>query len=886
MVNMSKRIKTTGIHKIGVADAVALMHSDQNQGLTDSEVSARQKQYGFNALAEPERESLLVSILRQLANPLALILLGAFALTLFLQEYIDAVVILAAIIINLVISLYQERRAGDAFRALSQSRSHTAVVVRDGHKTVVPAEELVPGDIVELGAGAYVPADGRLLSLQRLAVNQVIFTGESEAVEKEVDLNDTHHVFDRTNMVYLGSTVMAGEGVMVVTDTGTHSQFGKIADQLSSIEKDLSPVQKNMRRVAVWIGVATLLIVAALIVVSVGVGKDFYQTVLLAIAIGVSAVPEGLLSAVTVVLAFGARSIMKQGGLVKNLASAETLGSASYILTDKTGTLTYGKMKTEQWFTLGSPQGERGNDHIISRAAGMAISVFFDAESKKFVGDEMDIALADFVYGDQKTFEDLNQEYPIVDTIPFDSKYKFFAVVRPEGESHTVFLKGAADLVIERAEYVYEGDALRPIGEEDRAYFNQIVAEQSEEGRRLLAVALRQGVGPDVFREAWDEDGHASMGQGLVLCGVVSFYDRVRSTVPEVIHGMRQDEHTQVIMITGDGPGTAHRIGLQSGVITDPKEAVYTGNEIEVATDEELLTIMRSGQARIFARVTPEHKLRLATILQEAGEVVAMTGDGVNDAPALQKATIGISLSSSTEVAKEAADLVLVDDSFDTIAFAIKEGRRLISNLKKTIIYLLSTSFSIVFVIIGSLVVAGPVPFYPTQILWANIIEEGLMNFAFIFEPAERLVRRRKPGQAMVGQHTRNMIIGLGIFNGVVSLGLYLYLTTLGLEDDLLRTYMFAALSIDNIFFGLALKSVYDPIWRVNLFNNMYLLWVTVISFALLALVLTVPILQNILHLQAITWGAFALIIIYGLINLGVVEIVKKVCRPTETTRS
>lgn len=876
---MTTRFAISGIHKITATDALSLIKTNKTKGLSGAEVEKRRKQYGLNTIAEPEKESLLKSVIHQLKNPLALILIAAFFLTVILHEYIDAIVILIATVINVVISLYQERRAGDAFRALSQSRNHTAVVIRDGHKTVVPSEELVPGDIVELSSGSYVPADGRLLSVGRLSVNQVIFTGESNAIEKDTSVNDAQHAFDRTNMVYMGSTVMTGDGTMTVTATGTHSQFGKIADQLSSIEKDLSPVQRHMKQVATWIGIATLCLVVALVVINTILGNNFYETVVLAVAIGVSAVPEGLLSAVTVVLAFGARSIMKKGGLVKNLASAETLGSATYILTDKTGTLTYGEMKTEDWFTLSSSKG-LDDFSIISEIAGKAINVFYDVDHHKFVGDEMDTAIASFVHRNQETFEQVDESAPVVDTIPFDSKYKFFAVLRKHDDSHAVYLKGAPDRVIDRSEYVYDGDLIREITQEDRDYFNTVVEQQSGEGRRLLAVAVRLDVEKNAFRSAWDTEGNASMGDGLVLCGLVSFYDRVRSSVPEVIKNMREDAQTNVIMITGDGPGTAHRIGLESGVITDEKEAVYTGDEIDEATDEHLLEIMQSGQARIFARVTPEHKLRLATILQDAGEVVAMTGDGVNDAPALQKATIGISLSSSTEVAKEAADLVLVDDSFDTIAYAIDEGRRLVGNLKKTIIYLLSTSFSIVFVIVASMILSGPVPFYPTQILWANIIEEGLMNFAFIFEPSERFVRKKKYGQSMVGTHTRRMILGIGIVNGLILLSFYLILLTQDMSDDLLRTYMFAALSIDSVFFGVALKSLYDPIWRVKLFSNMYLIISTAISLGLLLLALELPLLRTLLHLEPIGLVGLEIVFLFGLINLFAVEVVKKLCRP------
>ena len=867
-------------HAISSKDAVVLLRSSQRTGLSHSEVRKRQKQYGPNSIAEPDKESIVESVIKQLINPLALILIAAFVLTIVLQEYIDAGVILVATVINVVISLYQERRAGDAFRALSGSRSHTAVVLRDGHKTVVPSEELVPGDIVELQSGSYVPADGRLLSVARLSINQVAFTGESEAVDKTTDISHEDHVFDRDNMAFMGSTVMTGTGTMVVTKTGNNSEFGKIADQLSRITKDLSPVQTSMKTIAKWLGLITLAALVVLFVVGVMQGMELYSALLLAVAVGVSAVPEGLLSAVTVVLAFGARSVMREGGLVKNLASAETLGSATYILTDKTGTLTYGKMKTENWFTLSSTDVSMD---MLQRAAGFATDMFFDPEGKNFVGDEMDVAIAHEVYRNQQQFEEINESHHVLDTIPFDSKYKFFASLRAEDGEHTVYIKGAPDIIIEQARYVYVDGAPREISDQDREHFRTIVTTESERGRRLLAVAMRQEVGTDDLSQSWDAEGNASMGEHIVLCGLVSFYDRVRGDVPEVVQGMREDAQTEVIMITGDGPETAHRIALESGIITDEKEAVYTGRDIDEATDEHLLEIMQSGQARVFARVTPDHKLRLTMILQGAGEVVAMTGDGVNDAPALQRATIGISLSSSTEVAKEAADLVLVNDSFATIAYAIREGRRMTGNLKKTIIYLLSTSFSEVIVLLGALVVAGPVPFYPTQILWANIIEEGLMNFAFIFEPAEKFVRKKKYGQKIVGRHTRNMVVTVGIVNGAILLSFYALLLQQNISDDLLRTYMFAALSIDSIFFGLTLKSLYDPIWRLKLFSNMYLIIASAVSFALLLLALELPFLRTVLHLEPLGVIGLEVVFLFGVINLLAVELVKRVYRPTQS---
>ena len=864
--------KSQSIHKVNTEDAVALMKTSLQYGLKDAEVLKRQKEYGQNAITSESTSSLLGDIVKQLLNPLAIILLIAFALTIVLHEYIDAGVILVATIINVTISLYQERKAGDAFKALTEKKSHTAVVLRAGVEQVVPTESLVPGDIVFVKSGDYIPADARIIDSVRLSANQVMFTGESEAVSKSEELNDEQRPFDRSNMIFMGSVVITGTATAVVSATGFETEFGTIADKLSSIEKDTSPIQKNMKRIAHALGIITGVALVFVMVVGLYQGGDFYTTLLLAVAVGVSAVPEGLLSAVTVVLAFGARSIMNQGGLIKNLASAETLGSATYILTDKTGTLTFGEMKVENWLTKNEKDIEQ-----LQIVSGLATDTFYDHASNKFVGDEMDTAINKQVYETVAQFDSAAEDHAVVDTIPFDSAYKFFATLRKTEKSFGVFIKGAPELLLEHAQYVLEKGKARTLSDKDKKYFTDLLQEQSSQGRRLLAVCMKENVPEVAFNSAWNNDGTATVPEGLVFCGLISFYDRVRESVPSVIAKMRESD-TKVIMITGDNPTTAHRIALESGIITDEKEAVYTGQDIDSATDEHLLRVMQEGIIRVFARVTPDHKLRLASVLQDQGEVVAMTGDGVNDAPALQRATIGISLSSATEVAKEAADLVLVDNSFDTIAYAIAEGRRMISNLKKTVVYLLSTSFSEVLVLLGALIVSGPIPFYPTQILWANIIEEGLMNFGFLFEPDEKETHHEESG-GLLGRHTRNIIVGIGVLNGLSLLAFYFGLIWWGIEGDLLRTYMFAALSVDSIFLGLALKSLYNPIWQVKLFSNMYLIVASIISFALLVVALITPFLRTILHLELLPVTGFAVIFVFGLVNLVMVEGVKKLCK-------
>jgi Ca2+-transporting ATPase len=862
-------------HKLNASEVLQLLEVKATQGLSSTRVSKARKTYGENSITEEAKESIFRAIIRQLLNPLAIILLIAAALTIVLGEYVDTIVIIIATIINVAISLYQEKRAGDAFKALAQSRSHEAVVIRGGVREVVPIEELVPGDVVLLKAGDYVPADGRVVEASRLSANQVMFTGESEAVNKNSEPSRSEHPFERTSMVFMGSTVVTGEGRMVVTATGDASEFGTIAQDMQRIKKDLSPVQLTMKTIATWLGALTLTATILLLAIGLLQGYELYATVLLAVAVGVSAVPEGLLSAVTVVLAFGARSIMKQGGLVKNLSSAETLGSASFILTDKTGTLTHGKLKVEEWHTSDMEV------HDLQRCAVLATDVFYDAKNKRYVGDEMDTAIVHEVYPQIDEFRNFSNSHEELDSIPFDSSYKFFASLCWHENNKTLYLKGAPEILLAQAEYIATADGYRKMKQTEREEIASLIHTESARGRRLVAVAKQENYKQDNLDHVWGNNDQATLPDGLVWCGVVSFYDRIREDVPQVIQDMRQDGGTEVVMVTGDNADTAHRVAVESGVVSDENAQVYTGDDVEQLRDEELRELLLNKQARIFARVTPSHKLRLAGILQEAGEVVAMTGDGVNDALALSRATIGVSLSSSTEVAKEAADLVLIHDAFTTIAHAIQEGRRMMTNLRKTVIYLLSTSFSEVIVLLGSLVVAGPIPFYPTQILWANIVEEGLMNFAFIFEPREKHPHpHENMRQDIIGGHTRALVITVGVVNGITLILLYLFLLQQDMSADLLRTYMFAALSIDSIFFGLSLKSLYNPIWRLRLFSNIYLIGASIISVGLLMLAMIVPFLQTALHVVPIGIEGFALIFAYGLMNLGIFEAAKAWHRP------
>ncbi len=833
---------------------------EKEMGLSPKQIEESIVLYGVNSLPEQQEPSFLYKLFKQLINPLVAILIGAAILTLFLHEYIDTVVIAIAVIVNVTVALIQEGKASQAYKLLNQKRVHKAVVIRDGEKQEINLHELVVGDIVQLYAGLYVPADMRVLESTNLSANQVVFTGESVAVTKDVEPSDTELPFERSSMVFTGTTIGSGLGLGVVTAVGPDTEFAKIANSLASIEKEKSPIEKQSEYIARTISIVAGVIIVLILFLGIYRGLPFYELVLLAIAIAVSAVPEGLPSAITAILAYGASLIGKEGGLVKNLSSAQTLGSTDVILTDKTGTLTYGDMEVSEIITINA------TDHAREKTLtyGLyATDVFFDSHHAHFVGDDVDQAIGKFYIEGGVYVQGLLDKAEVISTVPFDSRNKLYASLRQLDDTRGIYTKGAFEILWERSSQVLDQDKARTKTDTDYEFYKHIVEKAATEGKRILAVAHKETSSSEVTLDDVSE---------LIFCGLLVMEDKVRKTAADSVY-QAQEAGVSVIMITGDAPTTAKTIALETGIISSPDSTVMLGEEMSQYSDDELFTMMDVGGLKVFSRVSPDHKLRLVDIFTERGKIVAMTGDGVNDSLALSRAAIGISLSSATDVAKEASDLILTDNSFSGIIFALKEGRRIASNITKTIIYLVSTSFSEVLVIAAALIFALPVPFLPAHILWANILEEGLMNFAFLFEPNRS--PQNKP-RRIINTQVIQAIVSISILNSILFVALYgsLYVFT-DTTLEMKRTIMFGALAVSALFLSWSVRSISMPFWKIDLSSNKFFIVAMIINIVLFGLTIGTSVGRSIMHLEPLTGLALVGLLLFGILNVLSVEFTK-----------
>lgn len=861
-----------------------LLQSDGTRGLTQAEASNRLHTQGENILPHGEAEHLVHKLYRHVRAPLSAVLLAAGIATLALHEYLDTVVIAVAITINVAVSMIQEGRAQRVFATLADAQVRHATVIRDGVQKVILATQLVTGDIVLLQGGSAVPADVRLVRAQALRVNEASLTGEWLPIEKiETTLGRALPLGEQRNMAWMGTLVTQGSGTGVVVSTGAHTRVGQFASasDSTSAKGANTPLQKSIQRLAHFLMLIVAGAVALILVVGLLRGEPLVDMLVLSIAIAVATMPEGLPAAVTVVLALGMESIMRKGGLVKNLLAAETLGSTTVVMTDKTGTLTQGRMTVKGLYTADGIETTRvaaeGDNKELLKMAVLSSDAFVEHDPKeagKIVvqGRPIEKAIAEGGLDAGLAQVDLfSSGYNRLDFVQFEPTRRY-AVSLNENDSHhnRAYLSGSPEHLLAKADhYLRDGKAVA-LDDTTRSRFIDTQRSISSEGMRFTAIAYVDTTEthvPDTVLNG------TQSSPNIVFVGLIAFADAVRVEVSQAI-ATTQDAGARVIMATGDYPQTARAIAREVGIDTRHDAPVLTGEMITNMNDLELLTALRSYN--IIARVVPEQKLRVAHILRNAGEVVAMTGDGVNDAPALVAADIGIAVGSGTDVAKAAADIVLVDNSFSVITAAIAEGRRVIANLRKIITYLLSTSFSEIVVIGGSLAVGAPLPLLPTQILWANIVEEGFMSFPFAFEPQEKGSMRRHPEKHNAGSilttHIRWLIFAVSAVTGGILLILYFILLNAGRPIEEVRTFMFVALSIDSIFFAFSFKDFTRPVWKIPLFSNLYLVGALVASLILLAAALVVPPLQELLSLTTLTVVEVTLLVILGIVNLATIE--------------
>lgn len=851
------------------------------EGLSADEVERRRAQHGRNTFTKQKQPGIVAHTFGQLKSPFALVLIAAFCITMVLGEYVDAAVVSFALVIAVAVGVLQEGRASRAFMTLAKSQHHRTTVVREGARHEIDAELVVVGDVVELESGAQVPADLRLLTTKKLSINEAALTGEWLAVEKhERSVAIGAPFVEKESMAWMGTYVATGTGVGVVVAVGDQTAVGKLARDLGTITDSKTPLQREMGHIAqIMLGVIMML-VAAIFILGVISGESLETMLITSIAVAVASIPEGLPAAVTIVLAVAMESLLRRGGLVRNLLAAETLGSTTYVLTDKTGTLTRARMALSR--VVVAPTGatavvERDNweTHAVVREvfdfALCASDAYLEkSESEEtFVvkGEPMERAMLEAAHSIGVSTEGESARARRFDYLAFSSENRFAAGLTKQKERTVLCVNGAPEDLLVGATHVHTNDGSQPLTPALRRAFADQIEQQTSTGARLMAVAYK------VYTEETIDE--TQVVEGTVLMGLLVFHDPVREGVKASIEGVRR-AGARVVLVTGDNPNTARSVACAVGIVSHDA-AVLTGTDIEAMDDQELICSLR--EVSVFARVLPHEKMRLATVLQERGEVVAMTGDGVNDASALRKADIGISIGSGTEVAKEASDLVLVNDSFSIVYAAIEEGRRVVSNLRKIVGYLLSTSFSEVILIATALLIGAPVPLVPAQILWANLVEEGLMSVAFAFEPGEKRAMERKPQNIRdEGVLSRTMLTFIALvvtIMGGLLIALYFYLRSLGAPIEEIRSVMFVAVSIDSLFIAFSFRSLSTPLWHISLKSNLFFLGSFVVSLGLLLVVLTVPFFQFVLSYEPIPLLDMALIIGYGFLTLVAIESAK-----------
>lgn len=880
-VIMQDMSSSSAWHTLSGKEAARAFGVEIEKGLNADQVLDARSRYGANELRKKNSFRMLRIIFSLLSSPLSIVLIVVSILSAFLHEWVDMAVVLVVLVVNVGVGAFQEGRARKVFDTLEITQKKTATVLRDGARKVVPAENVVPGDILVVEGGVAIVADARLLNASDLTVNEAALTGEWESVSKQPKmLLSGVPLAERENMIWSGTSVSSGYGMGVVVATGSASALGQIAEHLSE-DGGETRLQKSVRLLAQFLMISISFVILGIIGIGYLQGQPLSDILLIGIALAVAVMPAGLPAAVTVVLAVGMEVILKKGGLVRNLLAAETLGSTTYIITDKTGTLTEGKMSLVALYSArGLAQKNSSIDFddnkLLLQDAVLASDAFVtrEAEGLEVHGRPIEKALMSSALSAGISQEDLFAHGGArLSYLQFEASRRYAASLNEHGGGKKrIYLSGSPEALLEAAGKVMVGGVSREMDTKTREDFLDLQRKESAEGHRFIGVAyieVSDGVIPGNIKSGKD------LPKSLVFVGLIAFADSIRADVPAEITRAKE-AGIRVLMATGDYPETARSVADAVGIDTEGTEIV-TGLDLEKMSDEELLEAMRTQ--RVFARVIPEQKLRMVRILRGAGEVVAMTGDGVNDAPALVSADIGIAVGSGTDVAKEASDIVLLKNSFSTITAAIAEGRRIGDNLRKIVGYLLSTSFSEIFIIGGAIVVGAPLPLLTTQILWANVIQEGLMSFPFAFEPTEDGVMKRKPRkpseQLVLTPQLKGLIIFTAAITGTLILGIYALLSYLGTSIEEIRTVLFVALTLDSLLYMFSFKDLHRPIWKTNLFSNRWVLIAVTMSLTLLTLSITFPPLMKLLSLVTLSPIDLVLLFLLAIANVITIEYAK-----------
>lgn len=880
----AEETKSINWHQFDLPDVVEKLESS-DQGLDSREAQLRLERYGPNLLIEKERKSLGMMFLDQFKDFMILVLIAAAVVAGVIGEPADTITIAVIVLLNAVLGFVQEYRAEKAMAALKKMAAPSTTVIRDGQIETITAEQLVPGDLVVLEAGNVVPADLRLTEAVQLQVDEAALTGESLPVEKQTESlkKEDLALGDRKNMSYKGTLVTFGRGRGLVVGTGMQTELGQIAVLLQDQEEGRTPLQKRLSLFSQKLAYAVLAICVIVFLAGLMRGEPPLLMLLTAISLAVAAIPEALPAVITISLALGARKLVKQHALIRKLPAVETLGSVTYICSDKTGTLTLNRMTVEQVYidehvcptedlVSSNPDSfsdESGLEENQSNKLLIALALCNDAQlgsSGEIIGEPTEIAL--FELAQEKGFvrEKLFETYPRLAEIPFDSERKLMTTFHPWENGQVIsFTKGAAEEIVERS-----GKIMTPEGQAEinRAKVLEVSEQIAGNGLRTLGLGLR------VWDALPDPLTSEQVESDLVLIGIVGMLDPPR---PEAAESVAQCRSAGIhpVMITGDHPLTAEVIARRVGILRGQGESVMTGQELEQLALEEFEN--KVEKIRVYARVAPRQKLKIIKALQDKGHFVAMTGDGVNDAPALKRADIGVAMGiTGTDVSKEASHMLLLDDNFATIVKTVKEGRRIFDNIRKFIKYTMTSNLGEIWTIFLAPLLGLPIPLLPIHILWINLVTDGVPGLALAAEPGERNIMKRPPRDPKESIFARGLgthIIWVGLLMGAISIMTQAWF--IDAKQTHWQTMVFTVLCLSQMGHVLAIRSEEESFFTQGALSNKPLLGAVLLTFTLQMLTIYVPFLNPIFKTVPLTVGELAITLALSTIVFLAVEIEK-----------
>lgn len=870
----------------------------QKSGLTQEEAKKRLEKYGPNKLKEAEKESFLSKLLNQFKDVLVLILIVAAVLSFIVGERVDAVVIIAILVVNAFLGLYQEGRAEKSLEALQKMSAPTAKVIRDGNQIEIASDSVVPGDIVVLETGDIIPADLRLIESSNLKIDESSLTGESVPAEKDAKITFDEEVSlgDRINLAFSGSIVSYGRGKGVVTGTGHETEIGKIATMIQSYDNEQTPLQKKLNQLGKVLGIIVLVVCGLVFALGALQGRDLLTMFMTAISLAVAAVPEGLTAIVTIVLAIGMNRMVERNAIVKKLLSVETLGTVTYICSDKTGTLTQNEMTVVKAFTgnklidvSGTGYEPKGTIKVDGKEAAnptesadintlMSIGILCSdakltkqADQYKILGDPTEGALVTFAGKAGITSEDINKKYPRIEELPFDSDRKLMTTFHENFIPGKVvsFTKGAPDILIGKSKSIYIDGQIVPFTDELKKKVLDVNSSFAKEALRVLSMAFRQydSLPSEITSETVEND--------LIFVGLMGMIDPPREEAKEAITKCKHAGiHT--VMITGDYKDTAFAIAKQLGMAETEDQAIM-GHDLDKYSDEELKEVVK--QKRVYARVSPEHKVKIVTALKANGEIVAMTGDGVNDALAIKKADIGISMGiTGTDVAKSTADVILTDDNFASIVAAVEEGRIIYSNIKKFVSFLLSCNVGEVLIVFLAILFNWDVPLVAIQLLWLNLVTDSFPALALGVEkgdPEIMDVPPRNPSEPILDKEMVRSLIVQSIAIATGSLLAYRWgLKTYG-DLTMARTLTFVTLITAELLRAYTSRSLTHSVFKIGFFSNKSMNKAVALGFILTLIVIYVPFLEPVFNTFALGLKDWGMVLLFALIPFTAGELYK-----------